>query len=748
MDGIQPYSGSLRSRTVQAAPTHPTLVKGPSDYLRALRRRIWLILAIGVPLSVTAAVLAVRQPAIYQARVEIKIEPPQYDPALMTLISHTIGSRDQDAQEKYVPNHAAQLKGRHLAEIVVNDPSVARPSVSTEDAVQDLVNAIQTRQIPNSNYFTVTLEGTDPARTQRLLYTLLDNFQKLAKDEVREKVEASKENALVSLNKLKDELATLDRDIDNVLKTTRTVGPGGKSIPEEQYNQINVMVAQKKSQYAQLQQQAFISQYFPSARGQFGGSPNDGQIAELERKREELVGRLHRIKRIARHFDTDPAARDTADKLSMITQRLDRLRGASASPDAGDPNEAILANLREEIRGDEERAERLLKMYQESMPEHQRFLTMLEERKEKKDEIATMQGKLRDFDTLANSQSQRSPIWVPPVIAEPTTPVRPRRALNIAIGIFFSFGLGIGLVCLLEYLDNSVKVPEHLTMGLRLPLFGVVPRIRRTALTHRGGHLWTPGAPDSIEADAYRNLRASLLGASDRRGPIVTLLVTSAKAGEGKSTTALNLAATCARAGERVLLMDVDLRRPSLNDVFGEGEHCVGLVDVLRGDLPWQRTVVRTDIPNLDFLPTGDTRDIPIEILGTLELRQLLIALSSHYDRVILDGPAILGLADCRMLGRIVDAALLVVRSGTHELRPLERAKAMLEQSHVVIAGVVFNALFEDLQNWSSYGPNMPYGLPESTGGADRAALGRPGGSDASSGEHAALPAAVGSYPS
>jgi len=77
---------------------------------------------------------------------------------------------------------------------------------------------------------------------------------------------------------------------------------------------------------------------------------------------------------------------------------------------------------------------------------------------------------------------------------------------------------------------------------------------------------------------------------------------------------------------------------------------------------------------------------------------------------VILDGPAVLGLADCRMLGRIVDAAVLVVRSGTHELRPLQRAKAMLEQSGVVLAGVVFNGLYEDLQNWSSYGPYQAYG--------------------------------------
>jgi capsular exopolysaccharide synthesis family protein len=188
-------------------------------------------------------------------------------------------------------------------------------------------------------------------------------------------------------------------------------------------------------------------------------------------------------------------------------------------------------------------------------------------------------------------------------------------------------------------------------------------------------------------------------------------LVTSAKANEGKSTTALNLAATCARAGERTLLVDGDLRRPSLGEVFADEQGPqLGLVDVLRGELPWQRTVVQTDIPNLDFLPTGDPSGIPIEVLGTLELKQLLIGLSNHYDRVILDGPAILGLADCRMLGRVVDAAVLVVRSGSHELRPLQRAKAMLDQSRVVLAGVVFNGLVEDLANWSSYGPYVPYG--------------------------------------
>jgi capsular exopolysaccharide synthesis family protein len=280
--------------------------------------------------------------------------------------------------------------------------------------------------------------------------------------------------------------------------------------------------------------------------------------------------------------------------------------------------------------------------------------------------------------------------------------------LYISAGLIFSLGLGIGLVLFLEHVDHSIKVPEHVTHGLTLPLLGVVPRIRRTALTHRAGHLWIPGASYSLEADSFRNIRASLLGVADRRGPIVTVLVTSPKAGDGKSTAALNLAATCARAGERTLLVDIDLRRPTLASVFPseveKAETKCGLVEVLQGLLPWQKTLRHTEVRNLDFIATGNPHNIPIEILGTLELRQLLVAFASHYDRVILDGPAVLGMADCRMLGRLVDASILVIRAGAHQLVTLQRTKSMLEQSNVTIAGVIVNNLSEDIRSWSSYG--------------------------------------------
>jgi polysaccharide biosynthesis transport protein len=664
----------------------------------------------------------------------------------MTLVSHDMGNRDPEFNAKYVPNRIAQLRSNRLAEQVLNDPSLAQATAPGDEAVQALVNRLQTRQVPNSNRFLVSLEGNDPARTAKMLYTWLDLFQRQAKRETEDKNDASRQGADESLNKMNAELKALNEKIYEVLAQTKTIGPGGKNIAEEKYVTQGSLLMHKKARLGEVQQQAWMTQMLPSREFR-PDSPIDARIGELEQTYAELTGRLHQYRSMFRkeHFNSDPTVRRTADRLKVVMDSIQRYKAAQGvDVPTADPSEMLVDQMRREIQADEQTAEALLKELQESMPDHQKFLDTLEERNQKVTRIAVLQEKLSNFETLSRSQSQKSPVEIPPLISEPSVPVRPNRLLNIALGVIVSFGLGIGLVCLQEHLDHSVKVPEHLSTGLTLPLFGVIPRIRRTALVHRGGHLWTAGVPDSVEADAYRNLRASLIGSAAKHGPIVTMLVTSAKAGEGKSTTALNLAATCARAGERTLLLDADLRRPSLAGVFrgADEEHNVGLVDVLRGDLPWQRTLLRTDIPNLDFLPTGDTREIPIEILGTLELRQLIIALSHHYDRVILDGPATLGLPDCRMLGGFVDAALLVVRSGSHELRTLQRAKAFLVQSNVFIAGVVFNGLDDDLENWSSYGPNTPYGYTEASGGGASTMSRGAGLAGPNNERRAALPAA------
>jgi capsular exopolysaccharide synthesis family protein len=745
MDGILPYVAPARglSSGPQATAVDPTHVKTVGDYFRAVGRRIWLVLAIGVPLSVAGAIVAVKQRSIYRAAAEITIDPPQYDKALSTFLAHDVSAGDSEFIRQYVANKAAYLRSKALSELVMSDPAVSQNAVPGEEAVLEIVNNLQVRPVLGSNRFNVTLEGTDPARTKKLLETLLELFQRQARSEIDLKNNDTSVNAVSSLNKLNEELRALDKKIIDALTNSKTIGPGGKSLAEESYLMHGSDLQLKRARMGDFQQQAWMTQMFPHMARNQGNPRAEARLGELELQRDKLVSQLQEIKRRTRNFNSDPSAQHFARKLAQVLDDIKAFQSAAQSGDVSpiNPAEAIVVQLQREIEANEEKAQALLKELRESMPEHQKYLNWLDERKEKAEQIRTMQDKLSNFEIL--SRSQKNPVDIPKLIPEPALPVRPNRVLNIAMGIFFSFGLGIGLVCACERFDRRLRVPEHVPMALMLPLLGVIPRIRRTALIHRGGHLWTPDAPESIEADAYRNLRASLVGTAARHGSIVTLLVTSAKAGEGKSTTALNLAATCARAGERTLLMDVDLRRPSLMGVFraeDDGEEPnVGLVDVLRGDLPWQRTVHRTEIPNLDFLPTGDTRDIPIEILGTVELRQLLMGLAHHYDRVILDGPATLGLPDCRMLGPFVDAALLVVRSGAHALQPLKRAKAFLEQSNVVLAGVVFNGLYEDLGNWSSYGPNTPYGYPGISVGDSRAAGRAAGLAAPSESTHAAL---------
>jgi Mrp family chromosome partitioning ATPase len=136
----------------------------------------------------------------------------------------------------------------------------------------------------------------------------------------------------------------------------------------------------------------------------------------------------------------------------------------------------------------------------------------------------------------------------------------------------------------------------------------------------------------------------------------------------------------------------------------------VGLVDVLEGQVPWQRALVDTEIANLSVMPTGTTEDVPLDMLGTVEMHDLLGELSEKFDRVILDGPAILGLADARAVGRFVDGVLLVMRANSYDSRPLARIRELFVQEGLQPAGIVFNGLrehHEDLADHMGSGRRM-----------------------------------------
>ncbi len=718
MDGIQPYAVAPSPAHHPAAPvaahpapgphfaasppSHALPVKTTGDYLRAIRRKAWLVVAVGVLVSVAGALLVLRMPAVYKATAEVTIEPPRYDQGLGRIMkAESLVQSSTDEIEKYVPDKIAFLHSKALAEKVVRDPGLAsgQPVGPVDDAAAELAKNLYSRNRTGTHYYTISLEGRDPARVAKTLHLLLELFRQTVHVESTDTLEQSRRYAGQTLERLSKSLQAIHAEIYKLTRSSAVIAPGGGSVKKEELQAVNQALITERTRYGDLQRQIHIESMRPD-NGRRDGTGS--YVASLREKREGLARRFNHQR--AKIRGDDPALRAIYDEILQIDAEIGRLQRAQADAGGTDAFEAILSSAREQIQALEADQRQLLEEMKDAHPTFDRYLELVAQREMMQRQIVDTQQKLSDFEAMARTQKEPVNIVVPPV--EPVLPERPKKALYIAVIMVFGFSFGAALAGLLEHVDHSVKVPEHLTSGLALPLLGVVTRIRRTARVHRGGHLWILGAPDSAAADAYRNIHASLVGVAHTRGPIVTLLITSTKAGEGKSTTALNLAATCARAGERTLLVDVDLRRPSLADVFPHEDRHLGLADVLRGELPWQRVVVPTELPNLDFIPTGDTREVPIEILGSLELRQLLLSLSQHhYDRVILDGPAVLGLADCRMLGRIVDASLLVVRSGRQGLRPLRRAKEMLEQSQVRLAGIVFNGICEGLEDWSSCAP-------------------------------------------
>lgn len=720
MDGLVPYASGPMMRPSTApltahahaahyavghppAEIHDPLAKTPADYLRAIKKRFWVILALAVPIIVVATLYVLRMPAVYSVMAEVVIEPPHPNASVISIVNPNLAPKGQEAPDAYMANKLAMLRSPSLIQAVLNDPALGFVSSSpTAEATAELSAKLTTRNIPKTNYYQISLEGDDPVRTTRLLNYLLDKFRQKAQEETDKTIEDSKRIVNASLIALNAEVNSLDQKLSQLVRDSTSIGIGGKSIKMQEYENLSGQALQLKAEYESLTRTFQLR----DVEKPQGANPYQGQIENIKQRIALAQKKLVNVRRTARNAVGDPTYQALYNEIVQLTDQLQRLESPQ---DEGPRDQAdmILAGARDQIAQVEDQRKVVLKEMKEAMPEYQKYVTFSAERDQKYAQTQELNRKLSEFNILSETQNHPVTITVPAV--EPVSPIKPRRSVYIALSVIFAFGLGIGLVCLVEHLDHSVKVPEHLTAGLGLPLFGVVPWIHRNALNHKGGHLWVQGALDTHEADAYRNLRASLLGIACPKTRMRTILMTSAKSHEGKSTTALNLATTCARAGERTLLMDVDLRRSSLGDVFPVDEHELGLVDVLKGELPWQRTVIRTDIPNLDFLPTGNTSGVPIEVLGSRELRQLLLSLSEHhYDRIIIDGPAILGLADCRMLGRMVDASILVVRSGALEMRPLQRAKAMLEQSKVWIAGVVFNGVRDDLQNWSSLAPGMP----------------------------------------
>jgi len=296
----------------------------------------------------------------------------------------------------------------------------------------------------------------------------------------------------------------------------------------------------------------------------------------------------------------------------------------------------------------------------------------------------------------------------------PAAPSEPNLPRNLAFALALGLTTGIGLAFVLEGLDNTVRTPDQAEAISTLPSLGMIPLGSRSraelpngkrlalAASKEAVELVTLERPKSQMAESYRALRTSLLLTSLGRPPQM-ILVTSALPGEGKSTTSLNAAIVLAQKGARVLLMDTDLRRPTLHKTLGMGPRD-GLSNVLTGSASLAEAIVPSGLlPNLALLPAGTPPPNPAELLASSQMQELLVQLRGQFDHIVMDTPPALSVTDAVILSTLVDRVILVIRSGQTTKQALRRARDILLQVNAHVCGVLLNAVDLDSPDYYNY---------------------------------------------
>jgi len=293
----------------------------------------------------------------------------------------------------------------------------------------------------------------------------------------------------------------------------------------------------------------------------------------------------------------------------------------------------------------------------------------------------------------------------------PTEPVSPKLRMNIAAAAIVSLVLGFALVLLIVFLDRSVKNVADAQQATGVPVLGIVP-----VLEDLGGgreddrlrDLYVHTHPVSNVAECCRSLRTNILfSAADR--PLKTIVVSSANPREGKTTCVIYLGTTMAQTGQRVLLIDTDMRKPRLHSLTG-GSRTMGLSNLILGDRDYEEVIKSTDVPNLFVLPCGPLPPNPAELLMGPRFAKILADLNGRFDRVILDSPPLQPVTDAVLLSKLTDGVILVVQAGKTLRDDIRRSANKIRGVGSSIFGVIVNAIESSEREgyYSYYGQGSP----------------------------------------
>lgn len=298
---------------------------------------------------------------------------------------------------------------------------------------------------------------------------------------------------------------------------------------------------------------------------------------------------------------------------------------------------------------------------------------------------------LRQAESVQDVQKREGRLEPMYASRDPYLPSRPNLPVYLGGGFVLTALLAVGLAFLREYTDQAIRTPIDVARYGHLSVLGCVPLLDDEEADIEDIALATRRAPQSLVAEAFRQIRAHLTFS----GPLDsqrTLLITSPRPEDGKTAMAINLAVTFAQGGQRVLLIDCNFRRPGIRTAF-EQTHADGLSNILIGHRKLEQVISKTELPNLDVVTSGPMPPNPAELLGSTQMRTMLETAKQMYDRVLLDGPPALLISDALVLATQVDAIVMVARASSGSKGTLRRAREQFQRINARVIGAILNGV-------------------------------------------------------
>ncbi|MCB9826584.1 MAG: polysaccharide biosynthesis tyrosine autokinase, partial [Planctomycetes bacterium] len=566
--------------------------------------------------------------------------------------------------------------------------------LSEEDAVSRLVGALEASEVSAySGVASVRASDGDP-------YQARDMVQAIQRAFVARKYEGRLERTNRLLSWLRSELALTTRRLASAYRLRDDFVRGEGAVLLEQraaaaYEEKGALTRERLQVEFDLrriedERQALASDRAPlDVLRSVPADQVDAQTATLLGERTRLLMELGRLGRHG-HGTGSLEFDDTKARLNEVEPLL---------------AEASAKLVRERLAALDVERERLRGRHREALAREEAQTDLLGDLPRLEQGLVELMRPIEQYERiveeLARSQSEaemaRASTTQPAQILENASlqpgPVAPNRLLDLALGLVAALGAGMGACWLREHLDHRVRNARQVERGVGRPLAGAIPAfqtVRRRERARRARALVALYNEPGLLAETYRKLRASIRH-EHRNDPIRTLAITSPTQGEGKSLTTMNLAVTMAQAGERVLVIDGDLRRPSVHRLAGTNRE-PGLSDVLGGSLGWREAVVEGPTSGLFVLPAGGGRDRAAAALESSAMTTLLTEARAAYDCVLVDVPPVLAVSDALAFFHHLDAVFLLVRAGRYGEDVPREAAELIERAGGRLRGVILNA--------------------------------------------------------